>query len=338
MNGAPWNAFARRRLAAFAVTFIAAMLFGAVVFGVEFYELHRKPADPAAVAKAEARANDHRGLEAQFRDARDRTAVARRRADAAEFEVFDFLNSRFVDSTERTIQPHQPDRPTARPNPEWIALNGQLSDLGRHRAELLEKLTPAHPAVQALDGEIAKLQEQLAQTPVNLPARASETAEPAADQVMASQSKEAVAVASSNEGSQSLLVNPPSSELQQEYRNLLLAAGHARDVYRAAVAREGDACSALQGGGLPQIAMDSAGTVDLRSNDDQLEPLATGNSPFPIGAIAILTLFSLLAAALVARTVERPTLTFMSAEEIEATLGLPILGRIGTENRREQAA
>jgi hypothetical protein len=329
------NSISGRRLRAFATAFAGVFLLGGVVMGVEFFELHRKPVEAAPAVRPSA--NEHPAAEATFRAARTRTADARRKADATELAVFNFLNRRFDDSTEQATETPRPEPrrtpvgPTIRPNPEWIELNRELSAMQQHRSELLVKLTPEHPTVQALDSEIAKAQDQLAATPAELPTDPNQVpSETPAE-------RENVSTPVSEVPPCTI---PPSPEIQRNYRNLLLAAGQARDAYRAALANENADWNAFQHGGSPMIAMDRAGSIDLRPSEADGQSLGAGGRVFPIGAIAILTLLSLFAGALAARKIERWTLTFTSAEEIEIALGLPVLGRFGaeTDRRSEEAA
>ena len=334
------NTISGRRLRAFVAAFAGVFLLGGVVMGVEFFELHRKPVEATPAIRPSANeypAAEYPALEAKLRASHARTADAFRQADATELAVFQFLNGRFVDSTEQAAEPPRPEPrrtpvgPTIRPNPEWIDLNRQLSAMKQHRSELLVKLTPEHPTVQALDSEISKAQDQLAATPAELPTdpnqAPSETPVP----------RETVSTLFAEVPPCTV---PPSPEIQRNYRNLLLSAGRARDAYRTALANENADWNAFQHGGSPTIAMDRAGSIELRPSEAKAPSLGIGDRVFPIGAIAILTLLSLFAGALAARQIERQTLTFMSAEEIEATLGLPVLGRFGagTDRRSEEAA
>ncbi|HEX4000508.1 MAG TPA: hypothetical protein VHX65_18300 [Pirellulales bacterium] len=348
MIGDSWASVGRRRAAAFAAGFAAVFLLGGLLIAVESSELHSPPTEIAVALPLHANADERIAFDKKLREARDRAADARRNADVAELALFEFLNARFVDSTEQAIRaPREPKSPTSplpvgptiRPNPEWVALNRQLAEMQRTRGELLEKLTPAHPTVQSLDSQIAKLQDQLAATPAELPANLNEIASAAANKTPL-----APPLPSSGDAIDAPSANPPSAVLQQHYREMLLAAGRAREAYRAAVQSETSLWNACPPG-MWQSASDRAGNVDLRPNDRESglsrqagsEP---GNRPIPIGAIAILTLLSILAGVLAARRLEGRTLTFMSADEIEATLGLPVLGRVGpgTNRRSENAA
>jgi hypothetical protein len=338
MHFDPWVSAPRRRpLGAFAAAFAGVFLLGAVVIGVEFLELNRQPAEAQTAVSstaAQSPASDRYALEAKFREARDRTADARRQADAAEVALFQFLNGRFVDSAEQANADPRPEpspapiAPTIRPNPEWVETNRELSAMRQRRSELLVNLTPAHPSVQALDGQIASLQDQLASIPAELPVDPSEIAStPPVDHDFA-----APPVAESRPA-----VNAPSAEMQQDYRNLLIAAGKARENYQTALEAENTEWAEFRNGGSSSLALDRAGTVDLRPSDAVPQSLASDDRPFPIGAIAVLTLLSLFAGITASRGMSNPTPTFASEAEIEATLGLPVLGRIGRDDESRPA-
>lgn len=318
------NSARRGPLATFAAAFAGVFLLGGVVLGVEFFELHRKTieAPPAPRPAADQRL----ALDSKFRQSRDRVGDARKRADAAEMAVFQFLNGWFVDASQQPTaepppKPVEPQAvPASRPNPEWVELNRQITEMQQHRAELLVKLTPAHPTVQALDSQIAKTRDLLAGMPAASPIEANAIpVEPPAEH---------------NANPQST-IHPPSAETLLNYRNLLLSAGQARESYRSALAAENTEWKASRRGGEPVIALDHSGVIDLRGSEQNLAVVAASNRPFPIGAVAVLTLLSLFAGALAARKAGRRTSTFMSAAEIEATLGLPVLGRIGPESSRQ---
>ena len=321
----------RHPFAAFAAAFAGVFLLGAVLIGVEFLEMKPEPAEATAHVQSvvQSQADDRSALEAKFREARERTADARRKADAAEVAVFQFLNRRFVDSAEQATADPLPEPspapigPTIRPNPEWVTMNRELSAMRQRRSELLIKLTPAHPAVQALDSQIASVEDQLASIPAELPVDPSEipnVSPPDRDFSAASTAKNDSAA------------NVPSAETQQDYRNLLIAAGNARENYRTALEAENTEWAVLRNGGTSSLALDRAGSVDLRPSDAEPRSLASGDRPFPIGAIAVLTLLSLFAGIAASRGMSSQSPTFASEAEIEATLGLPVLGRIGSDN------
>lgn len=322
----------RRPLAAFGVGFAGVFLLGAVLIGVELLEMKPEPATTQTAVQSEA--DDRSALEARFREVRERTADVRRKAEAAEVAVFQFLNGRFVDSTEQATADPRPEPspapigPTIRPNPEWVALNRELSAMRQRRSELLVKLTPVHPTVQALDSQIANAEQQLASVPAETPADPNEVPTTAAVEhdFVAPPARASSAAA-----------NVPSAEMQQDYRNLLIAAGNARDNYETAVEAENSEWAVLQNGGSSSLALDRAGSVDLRSSDADSRPLASGDRPFPIGAIAVLTLLSLFAGIAASRGMSSQTPTFASEAEIEATLGLPVLGRIGSDDESRPA-
>jgi hypothetical protein len=128
--------------------------------------------------------------------------------------------------------------------------------------------------------------------------------------------------------------SPPSAEVQRTYRALLVAAGYARDRYRSAVEAETAQWSVCQRAAAPTIALESAGGIDLRPGELDSQSSLSKSRPIPIGAVSILTLLSIFAGVVAARRVKRPPLTFASAEEIEAVLDLPVLGRLGSETDR----
>ena len=195
-------------------------------------------------------------------------------ADAAEVAVFQFLNRRFVDAAEQATADPLPEPspapigPTIRPNPEWVTMNRELSAMRQRRSELLVKLTPAHPAVQALDSQIASVEDQLASIPAELPVDPSEI-----PNVSPAGSRFSAASTAKNDSA----ANVPSAEMQQDYRNLLIAAGNARENYRTALEAENTEWAVLRNGGTSSLALDRAGTVDLRPSDAEPQSLASGD-------------------------------------------------------------
>lgn len=67
----------------------------------------------------------------------------------------------------RTDWTEAPKSPTLN-NPRWIELNNKLSGLMNRRAQLLEKMTPAHPEVQNVDLEIENLERLISSVPREL--------------------------------------------------------------------------------------------------------------------------------------------------------------------------
>lgn len=370
LKPAPQNDFSsavgRRRGTAFAATFAGVFLLGSLVLAIEFLEVWQTPVNipqptprqelerieqqSARAAALKTAALQTAALQtASLQKARDLVAESRREADRAELAVFEFLNARYVEATQiATLQSLQARReakaarpaptPAPRPNPEWAALNDQLTRLERQRSDLLQRMTPAHPAVQALDAQISGVRDQLAATPVNLP--------PALPEHPAAAVAQSETATDPEQPPEAIVQNPlgvPSSELEQTYRKLLLAAGKARDSYRSAAAAENAVWLDCQQSQAARIAANKAGAIDLRPNDRgplqvAEQARARRDRSFPIGATAILTLLSLLAGAAAARRVDAQTLTYASAEEIETALGLPVLGRIGGDSVRSNAA
>ncbi len=61
-----------------------------------------------------------------------------------------------------------PQSPTLH-NPRWTELDNKLTRLKNRRAEMLEKMTPAHPGVRNIDLEIENLQRLISSVPRQLP-------------------------------------------------------------------------------------------------------------------------------------------------------------------------
>jgi uncharacterized membrane protein len=340
----PWQSIDRRRLVVVTTTFAGVFLLGGIVGAIEFLELRSSQAPAAApeVVRSSINSPELRiDFDAKFREARSRVADTRRTADAAEVAVFQFLNQEFVeraDQLERPVRapsaepPRVAARPAARPNPEWLRLKAELASLQVKRGELLEKMTLAHPAVQALNGQIGELEDQLAAIPADLPLEL----DPNAGANSGAQSAEASdGKILNSENTANVETNKPSPiELQQTYRALLLAAGHARDSYRKALNGENLAVTEWVSVQNTQFAAND-GTIHL----PEREPVSLDSTPFertvPIGAIVILALISLIAASTAARRFRPRKLTYISADEIEAALGLPTLGQIGTRSDKQ---
>lgn len=338
------SSLAGKRLVVFAAVFAGALLLGGTVLGVEYLELRSEPAAITPTITTAPPRNDLRDeREAAIRAARQQTAAARRQAEDAELAVFEFLNSRFVDASQQASQPPgakekpAPIGPAIRPNPQWISVKSQLEHLEQQRVKLLENMTPAHPSVLALDGEIQKAHDQLAAIPADLPMPNDDSpgavSRSTPGQALAEQQAKSDGLADGRAS-----VKPASVEDQQKYRELLIAAGQARDAYRSAIAAEAMAWSEFQSPG--KLAMDTARSLDLPRNVEKSRVADASEPQIPIGAIAILTLFSLVAGGAAAMRKQTPASTFTNADDIESTLGLPVLARFGLERNTpsEEAA
>ncbi len=87
-----------------------------------------------------------------------------------------FVNEQLRRSRQRAFEAaNPPPVPAVHParvdNPDWVALNRQLSALQQHRAKLLVDRTPLHPEVQETELRIAEAQRRLAETERWIPAR-----------------------------------------------------------------------------------------------------------------------------------------------------------------------
>jgi hypothetical protein len=88
------------------------------------------------------------------------------------------LRDRQIQAAREALQRPQPAPPAASPpadNPDWTALDRQLTEFRAQRTELLASRTPVHPAIQDLDGRIALAEEQLAMVPRQPPGAAVAT-------------------------------------------------------------------------------------------------------------------------------------------------------------------
>jgi hypothetical protein len=66
-------------------------------------------------------------------------------------------------------QPETPPPPKMVDNPEFTKLDQELTALNRRRTDLLVDRTPLHPAVQAVDNQIAQLREAIRAVPRQIP-------------------------------------------------------------------------------------------------------------------------------------------------------------------------
>jgi hypothetical protein len=86
----------------------------------------------------------------------------------AAIEAFRHEMSDAATKTRATVESRKNLPPPMIDNPEWLDLNGQLSELKRRRDNLLVDRTPLHPAVQELDLQMKDLQAQMAAVPRQL--------------------------------------------------------------------------------------------------------------------------------------------------------------------------
>ena len=189
------------------------------------------------------------------------------------------------------------------------------------------KNAPAHPSVLALDDQIQRIQEQLAAIPAEIPVALNESAGAGPDRPSDQAQTDRQSVVSDAATTVSS-TKPISVEDQRQYRDLLIAAGQARDAYRSAIDSESAEWNRLQSSG-----RSCNGRCRQRRSFGQSRkamPADEKQAANPaIGAIIILTLFSLAVGFAVAMRIQRSELTFRVAAEIESTLGLPVLARLG---------
>jgi hypothetical protein len=202
------------------------------------------------------------------------------------------------------------------------------------RGVLLETMTTLHPAIQALNSQIAQAQNQLAAVPAELggkPMQHQDTQNRTLRQRPSDSELMDVAIADGSSSSESR-----STESQREYRNLLMAAGHARDQFQTAVTAENAAWDARQRCEFLRIET-KAGSLDLRP-DQTVRQLRAADRLCPIGAITLLMLFSLTAGTLASRCIDRRML--LSASGVEASLTLAAVGqfRSGIDRPTDSAA
>jgi hypothetical protein len=327
---------------AFAAAFLGVFLLGGVISGVEFLEL-RPAANPGegSIGKqiVQERPNLSAARDADLDNARLRSSAALRQTETAEMAVFQFLNSHFVQTTQLPEQPTTAKsltqaRQATRPNPDWVSLNRELASIEQKRSELLGRMTPSHPAVQTLQIQIAQLDDRIATTPADLPVDPPSLVAEATPN-----SSDANRVSHREESEKAQLDSARTMELQKRYRALLLAAGEARDSYRSALHAENKAWDDYRSVEECQLSA-TAGMINLLKRGPHVGGFASTTSRIPFGAIVILALLSLAAGIAAARMIAAHKLTFISAEEIEATLGLSTIGLFiaSTDRSTENAA
>ncbi len=268
-------------------------------------------------------------LDARWSDARSAVAEARQKSEAAELNLFRFLNTQFVRSADGARPATAPakaeeKRPfqTAvqkppRPNPEWVELDRQLRDLQKHRGDLLEQLTPAHPAVQELDQRIADLQNKMGAIPANLPDAAES---PAAD---AAQVDDPAARLGANVAPpENLVLAAPSADvLQRQYIELEIAAGRAR--HDCELAREAETACADAYVQVAQTPRQFAPAVVTQPAGFTVQPRM----------LALLAVVAVLASVVALAVRRRPVRIFSTPAEVQAALGLPMLARFEAARR-----
>jgi hypothetical protein len=107
------------------------------------------------------------------RTATERAADQLRQAQGQLDAVLDRQIQAVREASQRLQPPPAPAVPAPVENPDWTELNRQLSELLRHRSELLASRTPQHPVVQDVEARIDTVRQRLALVPRHVPGAAA---------------------------------------------------------------------------------------------------------------------------------------------------------------------
>ncbi len=212
-----------------------------------------------------------------------------------------------------------PPNPKTVINPRWQELNVQLGDRKRQRVELLDKLTPAHPRVQALDLAIADVDAERNATPEMI-AAAPDVApfDKLPAPTVSEKDANAAAVAARREEAKRLdaeIAFAQEHSLGIEKKKELAESKFSNATKAARIAQQDQVAAAAQNSLIAMLP-------------DTL-PQPPGANPRT--AISFSGMLALLAGALVARRARRDEPVFRSAAEVRQTLDLPVLGVIPFE-------
>ena len=313
------------RLYVFGVIFSALFLLGFVLTAMIVSDLPRPVAlspliDASPLAERVATAESARQA-ALTQVQKEERAVRRSREQlsAAELKLFRFFFDQLSDAAPAAATPHEagplgpsiPARATdlaAAENPRVAELERELADARERKTALLDRLTPSHPTVQSLESSIGDLESQLES------ARRTKVIEPSRV-VMQSPP---IAVPRDTNGSK-------NSAAMDRARELMIAAGRAQRDYETAVAKETSSWVAYHH--LPSA-------VSLEAAPAAVRPVAPRaqqpSSPLPLIALASLFVLAIACGIAAARYALRRLPAFATTEEVEARLGIPVLGRIAS--------
>ena len=183
-------------------------------------------------------------------------------------------------------------------------LSRELAELEARRAALLERLLPAHPDVQAIEREIVDTRERLDRLPppTPLPDMGSEfgnaTATPPATKI-------------------SEIISSQTAETTAKIQQQRQALARIETQLAADIAAERRAEELLM-----QAQMDDYSRVQQATVDSQ--PAHAFRMPLAV----LLSLLSAACGWLLARWTDRRSSTFTHVDQIEAALGLPVIGSL----------
>ncbi|MEN6457658.1 MAG: hypothetical protein ABFC63_01900 [Thermoguttaceae bacterium] len=117
------------------------------------------------------RAAWQKAIDSACAEARQKAVAAHRRLAKCESDLTSLRQLLAARSTppQTATEPSATAGPRLVDNPEWVALNQERSELRRRYDDLLEKRTPAHPAVQDVAHRIEAVEQQLAVTRRQIP-------------------------------------------------------------------------------------------------------------------------------------------------------------------------
>jgi hypothetical protein len=311
------------RLYVFGVVFSALFLLGFVLTAMIAADIRKPATAPPQVGKSslfgKAPPAEHFDSTAGVRQAAlDQVLGARRAVDrsreqlgSAERTLFRFLYDQLGESSPPAAAPLDAAPATSEAtrdqNPQVAELERELADARQRKTDLLERLTPSHPIVQSLDSSIADLHERLES------ARRTKVIEPAPGFLQLP----TVEVRTDAGGSS-------KTAALNKARELMVAAGHAQRDYDAAVAKESVCWTEYDR--LPSVAA-AAGPGPLAQPLAQTS-MQQPSTPKPVIALGGLFVLALGCGIVAARSAKYPLPTFGAIDEIEARLGIPVLGRL----------
>jgi hypothetical protein len=306
----PAEAMAGRahRLYVFGVTFAALFLLGFVVIAITAADVRSGVTAAPSRGLSDAAAATRQSTWGEYRSARGEVSRAQDRANAAELALFQFMHERVMEPVELATArsaalAHRPAKTAEVASSPLADLEQRLADLKQQREKLLDRLTPSHPTVQALDASISDLEQRVedvrkstetAPPPVESNLPAAEIAEPTGD------------------------VDRPRARVASGERltGLMIAAGRARRDFEMATEKE----------------RSKFGEFTRGVRDVALAPAPqTANGiapPRPVLAICIVLMLATICGFGVARVARRSERAYETATEVESDLGLPILGSL----------
>jgi hypothetical protein len=296
------------RLYVFGVTFTALFLLAFLAVAIVAADARPAASASQSLGTSDSATATRQAALTEYRSARGEVGRALRRLGIAEKGLFQFMYDRVVGPVEpaprqATVPANQPVKTTAAANSPLADLEHGLADLKLQREKLLDRLTPSHPMILALDASIADVEQRLEAVK-----NSTQADSPRVDLGLP------VAVGAEQTGGDD--ETQASVASRERLTGLMIAAGRAQRDFALATEKERSKLGELT------RAVNALALAPTPKTANGVMP------PRPILAICMAFTLATIGGIAAARAARRTERTFASAMEVESCLGLPILGRL----------